>query len=94
MNDLRAWLAGREPRPPEALLLPIPEGSGGRTARLVEAGVDALERALAGRSERRGAFELLAADALVTYACESASAEDDPQAELLSIVERLARRSG
>lgn len=94
MSDLRAWLAGRDPRPPDALPLPIPEGSGGRTARLVEAGVDALERAIAGRGERRGAFELLAADALVTYACESASAEDDPGTELRSIVERLARRGG
>jgi len=94
VSDVRAWLAGRSPRPPDALPLPIEEGSGSVTERLTDAGAAALERALAEQGERRGAFELLAADVLLTYACESASAAPDPEAELLRILERLARRSG
>ena len=94
MTDLRAWLAGRSPRPPDALPLPIAERSGSMTDRLAEAGAEALERALEHRGERDGAFELLAADALVTYASESAAASPDPEGELLRVLERLARRSG
>ena len=92
MTDLRAWLAGRSPRPPDALPLPIVERSGSVTDRLADAGSEALDRALEQRGERRGAFELLAADALLTYACESAAAAPDPEAELLRVLERLARR--
>jgi hypothetical protein len=101
VTDLRAWLAGRTPRPPDALPLPIAEGSGAVTDRLADAGAEALERALEQKGERRGAFELLAADALLTYACESAAGPHpeggeapDPEAELLRVLERLARRGG
>ena len=95
MSDLRAWLAGRSPRPPDALPLPHPEGSGSIPERLADAGAAALERALAGEGERRGAYELLAADALLTYACEGAAEEAaDPEPALLGILERLRRRGG
>ena len=62
--------------------------------RLTEFGLAALERALTGRGERRGAFDLLVADALLTYACESAAVATDAEAALLGIVEQVARRSG
>jgi len=93
VTDPRDWLAGRVPRPPDALPLPVEDGAGGVTDRLTDSGAAALERALAGDGERRGAFELLAADALLTYACESATSAPDPEAELLRVLERLARRS-
>jgi hypothetical protein len=94
VTDLRAWLVNRTPRPPDALPLPIAEGSGSVTDRLADAGAGVLERALEQRGERGGAFELLAADALLTYACESAAAAPDPEVELLRVLERLARRGG
>lgn len=53
-----------------------------------------LERALAGDGERGGAYDLLAADALLTYACEWAASAPDPEAELLRLVARIGRRYG
>lgn len=92
MTETRDWLAGRTPPPPDALPLPVPDGAGDPTVRLTEAGVQALERALAGTGERAGAFDLLVADGLLTYACERAASAADPEAELLRIVERIGRR--
>jgi hypothetical protein len=92
MSDVRAWLAGRTPRLPDALTLPVAPGHGELTDRLVDSAAAALERALAGTGERNGAFDLLAGDALLTYACEAAAAHPDPEAELLRVLERLARR--
>jgi hypothetical protein len=94
VSDLRAWLAGRTPRPPDALSLSVPEGPGSVAEQLTDAGALALERALGEVGERRGAFELLGADALLTYACERAASAPDPEAELLHILERLERRGG
>jgi len=56
---------------------------------LVEAARTALHEALGGTGERRGAFQLLAADAFVTYACEAASRSEDPRAELLGLIAAL-----
>jgi len=56
---------------------------------LVEAARTALHGALGGTGERRGAFQLLAADAFVTYACEAASRREDPRADLLGLIEAL-----
>ena len=94
MSDVRGWLADRTPRPPDALELPVAPGQAPLADLLTEAGATALERALAGGGERGGAFDLLAADALITYACEAAASATDPEAELLGILERLARRGG
>lgn len=93
MNTLRTWLAARTPVPPDALVLPIPEGPGDPAAQLTEAASTALARALAGTGERRGAYDLLAADGLLTYACERAAADPDPEAGLLRILERIGRES-
>ena len=94
MTGLRSWLAGRTPPPPDVLPLPVPEGTGSPAARLTEAAAAALARALDGRGERGGAFDLLAADGLLTYACERAAESDEPEAELVDILERIGRRGG
>ena len=70
----------------------LPPGSPGDRATLVAAGVRALEAALAPEGRQRaGAFDLLAADALVTRACEAAAAEPDPGAALADVLRRVAR---
>ena len=92
--DLRSWIAGRTP--------PVP-GDFGRwmtpEAGEAGAGVDALaneaERALSralnpqGRA-RGGAFDLLAADGFLTWACEAAIESDDPDGELQRLIERFS----
>ena len=92
MTDLRGWLAGRTPPPPEALGLAAPEGTGDGAADLAAAGMDTLDRALAGTGERGGAYDLLVADALLTYACERAAGAPDPEPELLLVLDRVGRR--
>ena len=95
MSGVRAWLAERDPRPPDAALaLPVEGGAGDVLENLITAGVAALERALAGQGERGGAFELLAGDALLTYACEWAAASPNPEEALRRILERVARSGG
>lgn len=42
---------------------------------------------------RSSAFDLLAADALVTYACEAALASGDPDAQLAAVLQRLVASS-
>ena len=94
MTQLRGWLAGRTPAPPDALPLAVPDGEGDPAKQLTDAARAALDRALAGEGERRGAYDLLAADALITYACEHAASVADPEAELLRIIGRLGNRDG
>lgn len=93
MSDLERWLAARRPWPPDELagtlrasLSGVSESGGGRAAALSEAGRARLEEARArlGRV-RESAFHLLAADALIAYACEAALESDDPEASLLRI---------
>jgi hypothetical protein len=79
--NVRDWLAHREPSPPrelrervQALALAVPEHADDPAATLL----DAAEAALIGLSrqpigERATALDLLAVDALVTYALEVAS---------------------
>lgn len=63
--------------------------------RLERAALEALKRALTpGGRERRGAFDLLAADAFVTWAAEAALDEEDPEARLRSLVRRMAGGTG
>jgi hypothetical protein len=94
VTQLRGWLAGRTPAPPEALPLEVPDGEGDPGKQLLDAAGAALDRALAGEGERRGAYDLLAADALITYACEHAASVADPEADLLRIIGRLGNRDG
>lgn len=90
------WLARVEP--------PVPEGfrpwlePGGRTPTadgLRRAALDALARALApeGR-ERGGAFDLLAADAFLTWAAEAALDTERPEVALRGLVRSVAGADG
>jgi hypothetical protein len=96
LSDPRSWLEARTPPPPPGLTLPSPESlaPGPLPESLTTAATSALARALAGSGERRGAFDLLAADALLTYACEAAAEAGDPEATLHSLVEQVGRGRG
>lgn len=87
---LKAWLeANRPPVPPPFLsrLLAAGEADSAAVGEVARARCrPALAAALAQGGERKGAFRLLAADAWITYACESALALDDPEAELLAVL--------
>ena len=82
---LRDWLADREPVPPrilrervEALALEIPDQDGETPDQLLAAAEAALERmAREGTDDRAAALDLLAVDALVTYAFEFAAQSPD-----------------
>jgi hypothetical protein len=98
--NLRDWLARREPSPPrvlqervEALALAVPDVPDDPSGSLLAAAEAALAQ-LARRSpgDRASALDLLAVDALVTYAMEHAAQTPD---ELPGIAERaMSRLSG
>jgi hypothetical protein len=93
------WLAARTPPAPDPLrawfadtdVVADPD-RGGRSVSesLLEAGVVHLEKAVArpGR-HREAAYQLLAADALITYGCEAASEADDLRGALVAILGRV-----
>jgi len=97
MKDVERWLGARTPAPPMSLRRWVPrsersEGAHALVDRLCSLGVEALVAAETrpGRV-RESAFELLAADALFTYACEAALEEegtggDEPEAALLRVL--------
>lgn len=80
-EPFRPWLEAR-----------LAEAGAAGASVALEAGLAALAAALRpeGR-ERGGAFDLLAADALVTLACEGAAAGPDPAGALEDVLERVAR---
>lgn len=57
---------------------------------LVRAGIEALRDGLAGRGAHDGAFRLLAADGLLTWACERALDGQDSRRELRDILASLS----
>lgn len=59
------------------------------TDALIDAAVDCLRRALWRSGDRAGAMDLLAADALLTFACEAAV--DDGPDSLAELPERVSR---
>ncbi len=96
------WLAARTPPAPDELRAwwKIPdEGTGPRggvgsvPGSLVRAGLQHLEAAVArpGR-DREAAYQLLAADALITYGCEAASEASDVRGVLREVLVRVSRR--
>ena len=97
---IRDWLAHREPSPPrvlrervEALALAVPEQHGDVAGSLVAAAEAALGRlSLCGAGDRATALDLLAVDALVTYAFESAARDPDGIPELSA--RAMSRLSG
>lgn len=96
MMDARAFLATRTPAPPEALgawLSAVELDAVTPLSGLTREGLEALDRARGAPGRvRESAFHLLAADALLTYACEAAMEEDDPAASLMDLMERAAER--
>lgn len=116
MSSLRAWLDGREPRPPadlrERLLDAVDanarDSSSTADPRRVAEQMDGVDgpvpdvgtmeslltaagSALASAASRPGrvreaAFDLLVADALVTYACEAALESEAPERALASVL--------
>ena len=90
-DDLASWLSGRKPQPPRALegrlTETVGDEAGAPPATLAALGARLLDRvAQATTQDRSQALDLLAADALVTYAFE-AQAEDDVRG-----LSRLAQR--
>ncbi len=87
MVDLGSWMGGRTPAPPRGLAdhLQGMIGESDTSSRsLASVAILQLNKAIErpGR-DREGAFHLLAADALMTYACEIAVDEED-SVEVLS----------
>lgn len=93
-DSLEGWLGQRVPDVPGSLLPRLLRFGGAgpfSSQRLEDAGAEALARALArpGRN-RESAFDLLAGDALLTYACEArAEGEGDLGEELAAFIQRL-----
>lgn len=91
---LPAWLDARRPAPPPTLRAHLGRRvqageEGALSDRLATAGCDLLRRVLSRPAAGRElALDLLAADALVTYAFE-AQAEEDP-GRLIALAERIA----
>jgi hypothetical protein len=94
LSSVRMWLSSRRPAPPTALAVWLgrhePQGLP-TPGLLAAAGLEALARVKArpGRV-RESAFELLGADALLTYACEAALDLEDPLRGLESLLARVA----
>lgn len=85
-TNAAAWLDARRPRPPDELmrrmrtaLAAVPDGGEPLPERLADAALDRLRTVLRSPADRSSAPELLAADALLTYAAEAA-AEAGPAA--------------
>lgn len=90
----RTFLAARRPPAPAPLtawLAKVQLPGDGASEALLRAGLAELDasRAVPGRV-RRSAFHLLAADALLTYACEAALGSGDPRAALVEILQQAA----
>lgn len=92
---VRAWLSARDPRPVFDLGPWVDEAgpTHGGPSDLARLGGQALDRALAAPGRvRASALHLLAADALITYACEAALEADDPEEELHRILREVGER--
>lgn len=96
MDAPKDWLAARTPPAPDPLKawFEIPDvgtdpdgGVVSVSGALLDAGVVHLEKAVArpGR-DRKSAYQLLAADALITYGCEAASEAADVRSVLGEIL--------
>lgn len=95
MTDLLRWLESRRPAAPPSLRVAMREvveradpGPGSLHDRLAIAGLDAVRRVVAEPSTRDHALELLAADALITYACEAALEAEDGAGDTIDILTR------
>lgn len=104
MSSIVEWLGTREPAPPDALLARLGEALGADAQRdagdAAEVCLAAGERLLAkvlreGEASRDHALDLLAADALVTYAFEAASSRPSELSSLAAqAMARMASLGG
>jgi len=96
-NSLEDWLGRRVPEAPDTFVPHLLRFGGDEPPSpqcLGVAGAEALARALASPGRNRAsAFDLLAGDALLTYACEAqAEEEGDVGEELAAFIRRLGAR--
>jgi len=94
VSDVTTWIESRQPPAPMDLRpwLRTDVGSGPTAQRILRMARAALDDARANPGRvRESAFHLLAADALVTYACEAALDEADPSTALRTILLETAR---
>jgi hypothetical protein len=97
LTDPRGWLESRTPAPPAELRAAVEAALGASnatepqpTSGLADAGTSRLAAALGSPGRvRTAAFDLLAADALVTYACEAALESEDPDGVLAALALRM-----
>lgn len=100
MSGIRAWLDTRRPGAPAELRTAIEDAlKEAPSSSKQEALEHGTQRSLACALARPGrvrdsAFDLLAADALLTYACEAALESEEPSAALAAILDRLLDRPG
>ena len=94
MTDTPTWLGRRRPTPPEPLarwLDGVLSVDSLRYGELLRPALEALDRARQNPGRIRGsAFDLLGADALLTYACEAALESPDPGSALEEILRETA----
>ena len=93
MTAPRDWLDARRPAVPGGLKewLAVEGEVPVSVAALADLGIAALDRAeVSQRLDRHAAFQLLAADAFLTYACEAAVDEPDVASRLHLILDRCA----
>ena len=100
MHSPIAWLATRTPPAPDELRawLKIPDdeadfdgGVASVPGCLVAGGLAHLDEAVAGPGrDREAAYQLLAADALITYGCEAASEVADVRGVLREVLVRVS----
>jgi len=92
--DARSFLAQRRPPAPEALERWLADGplDGVPVEGLTRRAIAELDRARSAPGRvRTSAYHLLAADALITYACEAALDSADPAAVMETILRDAAR---
>ena len=93
MNQLQEWVGGRLGEAPIELgsSIDISQFYEGSITTLIRGALSALERACSrpGRV-RASAFQVLIADALITYACELALDEKDPDLVLGKLMQQSA----
>ena len=96
MTALRDWIASRKPEPPAQLARRLAEIVGDETFNgassaniLIDRGVETLRSVT---SDREGALDLLAADALITYAMEAAADDLSTMGSTAAVaIQRIAR---
>ena len=96
MSDLKTWISARRPVSPVELgpRIDVSGVTAVSVVGLTKIACDALEQArLSPGRVRNSAFQLLTADALITYACELALDGEDPDLVLGVIMQHSGANS-